>query len=120
MSGIKGRSGRKTNGEIVLARELMDAVVEPAQWKRIFRRLARLAEKGEARTAVQAFRVLSAYRFGMPAPKEAGEQTAAPISIIEYAAPEERERGAGEQAADGVSIIKCVRPTERRRGAGSG
>jgi len=65
MAGQRGRSGRKSEGEILRLRELIDAAVSDAQWATIIGGLVKLASSGDKGSA-QAANILFSYRFGTP------------------------------------------------------
>ena len=62
MSGVKGRSGRKTNAERLSIRYLIDSVATPEDWRAMFQKAVDLAKGGD----VQALHFLTSYRFGAP------------------------------------------------------
>lgn len=90
MAGVSGRSGgaragsgRKSDGEILRFRGLIDQAVTETDWLEIVRAAMKEA-KGEGKGANLARVWLASYRFGVPTqPVDvAGEVTA--ISVIEY------------------------------------
>lgn len=62
MAGVKGRSGRKSDAELHVLRELIDRAASDADWQAMLRKLVKLAKGGN----VRAFQMLAAYRFGQP------------------------------------------------------
>ena len=91
MSGKKGRSGRKSNAEVARARELFRSVIPEARRKKIIRNLAQQALETKGRRAMEAFRVLAPYLFGVPTEKNSGEENVEPFNFIEYVMPADKE-----------------------------
>ncbi len=63
MSGVKGRSGRRSDAERAHCRSLIDKAVTDQDWQNIFRQLAERAKEGSAAHA----KLLLAYMYGVPA-----------------------------------------------------
>lgn len=78
MSEIHERAGR-TGGTGLSLRELVDMEVTDAMWGEIIRGLAEVAASGE-KDAIQAAKLLLAYRYGTPTKWSEHEQ-APPIHI---------------------------------------
>ena len=91
MSGKKGRSGRKSNADIVRARGLIGSVISDARWKVIIENLAKLAEGKSDRPALEAFRVLATYAFGVPTEKNSRAETEKEISVIRIIDPDDEK-----------------------------
>lgn len=62
MSGVKGRSGRKSDQEIKRIRSLLDNAVTDDDWHAAFKELSKRMKQGD----IKAFQILAAYRFGLP------------------------------------------------------
>ena len=93
MSGKKGRSGRKSNADIVRARGLIGSVISDARWKVIIENLAKLAEGESERPALEAFRVLATYAFGVPTENNSPAESEKEISVIRIIDPREKDHG---------------------------
>ena len=91
MSGKKGRSGRKSNADIAHARGLIGAVIPDTRWKGIIENLAKLAEGKSERPALEAFRVLATYAFGVPTEKNSPEEREKEISVIRIIDPDDEK-----------------------------
>lgn len=90
MAGQRGRSGRKSDGEIARLRELIDRAVDEKTWVEIIGGLVKLAKTGDKGSA-QAANILFSYRFGNPTTyigTREGEQIQ--IKTIEILEPRER------------------------------
>ena len=78
MAGVKGKSGRRPDGEINVLREWMDEALSKARWIKMLDRVAkRVEEDGDAR----AFLALAQYRFGLPSLPIGGAPDLPPIVI---------------------------------------
>ncbi len=91
MSGKKGRSGRKSNADIVRARGLIGAVIPDTRWKGIIENLAKLAEGKSERPALEAFRILATYAFGVPTENNFPAESEKEISVIRIIDPGEKD-----------------------------
>ena len=89
MSGKKGRSGRKSSVEVARTRELFRSVIPEAHRKKIIRNLAQQALETKGRRAMEAFRVLAPYLFGVPTEKNSGDEPEKEISVIRIIDPGE-------------------------------
>lgn len=76
MTGPRGNNG---GGEILRLRELVDMQISDAMWGEIIRTLADTAAEGE-KGAIQAAKLLMAYRYGLPN-QFTGTEDAPPIHI---------------------------------------
>ena len=91
MSGKKGRSGRKSNADITRARGLIGSVISDTRWKRIIEHLAKLAEGESERPALEAFRLLATYAFGVPTEKNSSDESEKEISVIRIIDPDDEK-----------------------------
>ena len=73
--GKRKGAGRKSNAEIARARQVFRSVIPEARWRRIIENLAKLAEKEQSRSALEAFRLLAPYSFGVPTENNAGDES---------------------------------------------
>ena len=64
--GKRVGAGRKSNANIAHAREMIGAVIPDTRWKEFFEKLALLVMTGSERSALEAFRILAMYAFGVP------------------------------------------------------
>jgi len=103
MAGVKGRSGRKRDATALSVREAIDQAVTPAQWRRLWKRVAAAADKGD----LQAMKFLTEHRYGQP---QAGPPTAGPTVSATYYLPY-RE---GDVLPPGTVVEQEGPPTERR------
>ena len=92
MFGKKGRSGRQCNAEIAQAREMFRSVIPEARRKKMIEHLAKLAEQNDARPALDAYRLLLPYLFGVPTEKNSVEEPEKEISVIRIIDPHEKDR----------------------------
>ncbi len=80
--GARLGSGRKTDAEVAAVRSVIDAEVQPEDWKRIIRALVETAcERG--RPGVAAAQVLLSHRFGVPIPAQQPQDEVPEVNIIE-------------------------------------
>ena len=85
--GKRKGAGRKSNADIAHAREVFRSVIPEARWRRIIENLAKLAEKEQSRSALEAFRLLAPYVSGVPTEKNSGDENVEPFNLIEYVLP---------------------------------
>ena len=91
MAGKKGRSGRKSNADIVRARGLIGTVISDKRWKEIIENLAKLAEGKAERPALEAFSILAKYAFGVPTESNSVDEPEKEISVIRIIDPGEKD-----------------------------
>ena len=89
--GKRKGAGRKSNADIARARGLIGAVIPDARWKEIVEKLAQLTTTRTDRTAVEAFRALALYSFGVPTEKNSSEEEKKPVSVIRIIDPHEND-----------------------------
>ncbi len=88
--GKRKGAGRKSNADIARARGLIGAVIPDARWKEIVEKLAQLTTTRTDRTAVDAFKVLAMYAFGVPTENNSPTESEKEISVIRIIDPGEQ------------------------------
>ena len=87
--GKRAGAGRKSNAEIAQTRELFRSVIPEARRKKMLEHLAKLAEQNDTRPALDAYRLLLPYLFGVPTEKNSVEEPEKEISVIRIIDPGE-------------------------------
>ena len=87
--GKRAGSGRKSDVEITRAREMFRSVIPEARQKKMIEHLAKLAEQNDTRPALDAYRLLLPYLFGVPTEKNSVEEPEKEISVIRIIDPGE-------------------------------
>src|SRR5512136_2982884 len=89
--GKRVGAGRKSNANIAHAREMIGAVIPDTRWKEFFEKLALLVMTGSERSALEAFRILAMYAFGVPTENNSSTETEKEISVIRIIDPDDED-----------------------------
>ena len=89
--GKRVGAGRKSNANIAHAREMIGAVIPDTRWKEFFKKLALLVMTGSERSALEAFRILAMYAFGVPTENNSSAESEKEISVIRIIDPGEED-----------------------------
>ena len=90
--GKRAGSGRKSDAEITRAREMFRSVIPEARRRKIIENLAELALEKKGRRAMEAFKALAPYLFGVPGESNSVDKPEKEISVIRIIDPHEKDR----------------------------